>query len=198
MCSFQISQRRSSHSFPFLIPHGHRGAERAKPYLSWGFHQHQELWGKVHLYFRANTATCVPCPLQKLGKTRSNLHSKAWWEKSNVEGTALSFMLILKESKHSNCYLRKTSSTEGGFLLNSFDFLVDKRNHPKPGATLLSQSQEEQELLAEDFVRHFPRAQKELPILLCLSSEWIDRFQGCLEWVWEGGDRLEHDTSRTI
>lgn len=35
--------------------------------------------------------------------------------------------LILNESKHSNCYLRKTSSTEGDFLLNSFDFLLEKK-----------------------------------------------------------------------
>lgn len=82
--------------------------------------------------------------------------------------------LIFKESKHNNCYLRKISSTEADFLLNSFDLLLEKRNHPKSGATLLLQSQEEQELITEDFVLHFPRAQKESPILLCLSSEWMN------------------------
>lgn len=190
MCSFWISQSCSSHSFPFLIPQGHRGAEYAKPYLSWGFHQHQELWVKVHPYFRAKTAICVPHPLQKPGKTRSSLHSKAWWEKSNVEGIFFHACLILNESKHSNCYLRKTSSTEGDFLWNSFDPLLEKRNHSKAGATLLLQSQEEQELLTEDFVLHFSRAQNFFVFVLRTDELIAER----LEWVWEGGDGLEHNT----
>lgn len=123
LCSFQISQRCSSHSF--LIPHGHRGAEYTKPYLSWGFHQHQELWLKVHLYFRANTATCVPWPLQ--GKPDLIFTQKPGGRRVMWKELFFHLCLILNESKHSNCYLRKTSSTEGDFLLNSFDFLLEKK-----------------------------------------------------------------------
>lgn len=109
-----------------------------------------------------------------------------------MEGIFFHVCLILNESKHSN--LRKTSSTEGDFLWNSFDPLLEKWNHHKVGATLLLQSQEEQELLTEDFVLHFSRAQN-FSVFVLRMDELIARM---LEWVWEGGDGLERNTSRVI
>lgn len=162
-------------TLPFLIPHGHRGAEYAKPSISWGFHQHQELWARFTHISEQRQQLVFLGPFRNQGKPDPVFTHKPGGRRAMRKESLFHLCLIFKESKHSNCYPRKISSTEADFPLNSFDLLLEKKRNPlKSGATLLLQSQEEQELLTEDFMLHFPRAQKEAPVLLCLSSEWMN------------------------
>lgn len=117
-------------TLPFLIPHGHRGAEYAKPSISWGFHQHQELWARFTHISEQRQQLVFLGPFRNQGKPDPVFTHKPGGRRAMRKESLFHLCLIFKESKHSNCYPRKISSTEADFPLNSFDLLLEKKGIP--------------------------------------------------------------------